>query len=115
LPELAPLAAADLLCDGCLSARRSGLCRHCSIRECALGRGLEGCHECERFPCTMIDEFPVPVGRQVILRAVPYRRAHRTGAWMLAEEERYRCPECGHSLFRGAARCSGCGFEVSVD
>ena len=115
LPELAPLAAEDLLCDGCLSERRSKFCRRCAIRECVLERGYVGCHECEQFPCELVDEFPVPVGRQVILRAVPYRRAHGTSRWMQAEDERYRCPGCGHGLFRGARHCGGCGVEVSVD
>ena len=115
LPELEPLAGEDLLCDGCLSERRSKFCRQCAIRECVRQKGYTGCQECEQFPCVLVDEFPVPVGRQVILRAIPYRRAHGTAGWMRAEEERYRCPECGHGLFRGARRCAACGVEVSVD
>ncbi len=115
LPELAPLTAEDLLCDGCLSERRSKFCRQCAIRECVLDRRHAGCHECADFPCEMIDRFPIPVGRQVILRAVPFRQVHGTRAWMMAEEERYRCPDCGTALFRGATRCSGCGTELNLD
>lgn len=115
LPELTPLTAEDLLCDGCLSERRSKLCRQCAVRECVLDRGHAGCHECSRFPCQLVDDFPIAVGRQVILRAVPFRREHGTREWMVAEEERYRCPECGAGLFRGATRCASCSTEVSLD
>lgn len=115
LPELAPLATEDLLCHGCLSDRRSRFCRQCAIRACVLESKYAGCHECDQFPCVLVGEFPVPVGRQVILRAIPYRRVHGTERWMRAEEERYRCPECGHGLFRGSRRCAQCGAAVSVD
>ena len=115
LPELAPLSAADLLCDGCLSARRSVFCRECSIRECAQTKALQGCHECGDFPCALIDAFPVPVGKKVILRAIPTWRSHGTQEWLLAEERRYRCPECGGALFRGARSCPHCRAPVDVD
>ena len=115
LPEVAPLTADDLLCDGCQSERRSVLCRRCSIRECVGEKGPMGCHQCPEFPCALIDEFPVPVGKKVILRAIPYRREHGTEEWILAEEERYECPACGSRLYRGAQRCPHCKSPVDVD
>jgi hypothetical protein len=115
LSEMAPLTPDDLLCDGCLSTRRSVFCRECSIRECTQQKGFQGCHKCPDFPCPLIDEFPVPVGKKVILRAIPYWRAHGTEQWTLAEEQRYRCPGCGHRLFRGAKWCDHCKSPVDVD
>jgi hypothetical protein len=114
-PEIAAATADELLCDGCLSARRSVFCRECSIRACTQQKGFEGCHECPGFPCSLIDEFPLPVGRKVILRAIPYWRTHGTEQWILAEEKRYRCPECGQRLFRGARQCRHCKAPVDVD
>jgi hypothetical protein len=76
VPEIAAATADELLCDGCPATRRSVFCRECAIRECVQRKSLEGCHECSEFPCALIDEFPLPVGRKVILRAVPYRRTH---------------------------------------
>jgi hypothetical protein len=76
---------------------------------------LEGCHQCPDFSCSLIDQFPLPVGKSVILRAIPYRRAHGTEQWVLAEEQRYHCPECGQKLFRGARQCRHCHAPVDVD
>jgi hypothetical protein len=67
------------------------------------------------FPCSLIDEFPLPVGKKVILRAVPYWRTHGTEQWILAEEKRYRCLECGQKLFRGDKQCHQCKCPVNVD
>jgi hypothetical protein len=63
---------------GCLSTRRSVFCRECAIRECTQQKGFQGCHECPEFPCSLIDEFPLPVGKKVILRAIPYWRTYGT-------------------------------------
>ena len=115
LPEIAPRTPDELLCDGCLSTRRSVFCQECSIRECTQQKGYQGCHECPDFPCLLVDQFPMPVGKKVILRAVPYWRTHGTEQWILAEEERYRCPECGQKLFRGAKQCRHCKAPVDVD
>jgi hypothetical protein len=114
-PEFASVPPGELLCDGCLSTRRFPFCQECSIRECAQGSGYQGCHQCPDFPCFRIDEFPMPEGRIVILRAIPYRRTHGTEAWVLAEETRYRCPDCGQKLFRGAKQCVQCRAVVELD
>ena len=114
-PEMAGLPPEELLCDGCLSTRRSVLCQQCSIRQCIQIKGYSSCHECADFPCSLIDEFPMPVGKKVILRAIPYWRDHGTEEWIRAEEERYRCPECGGRLFRGARQCPECNMSVNVD
>ena len=115
LPEMASVSADDLLCDGCLSARRSVFCRECSIRECVREKGFQGCHECTDFPCQFVEEFSIPVGKKVIVRTIPYWRTHGTEQWVAAEEKRYRCPECGERLFRGAQQCGRCKSPVDVD
>jgi hypothetical protein len=115
LPEMACMPADELLCDGCLSPRKSVFCRECSIRECTQRKGFQGCHECADFPCSFVDEFPIPVGKKVILRAIPYWRTHGTEQWISAEEKRYRCPECEQRLFRGAKQCRHCKSPVDVD
>jgi hypothetical protein len=115
LGEKRTLTAADLACDGCRSERISWFCRECAIRDCSMEKGFEGCYECGDFPCGLINEFPIPVGKRVIMRAVPYWREHGTVAWVRAEERRYVCPACDGSLYRGARNCPGCGLEVAVD
>ncbi|GAH84128.1 unnamed protein product, partial [marine sediment metagenome] len=67
------------------------------------------------FPCKFINNFPIPVGKKVILRAIPFRREHGTEKYVEAEMNRYHCPECGNQLFREAKRCNKCKVPVNVD
>jgi len=48
-------------------------------------------------------------------RAIPEWRKLGTEEWVKAQEQRYMCPECENSLFRGAQRCNKCGITVNVD
>jgi predicted RNA-binding Zn-ribbon protein involved in translation (DUF1610 family) len=63
----------------------------------------------------LIEEFPIPVGKKVILRAIPYWREKGTEKWFRDEEARYICPECGHKLFRGAKRRNRCKTPIDLD
>ena len=114
-PELAGARPEELLCEGCLSDRRFPFCRDCAIRDCTQQKGYQACTQCPDFPCALIDQFPIPVGKKVILRSIPYWRTHGTEQWIAAEKERYRCPDCGHRLFRGARQCAHCYSPVDVD
>ncbi len=105
----------DLKCEGCLSDRVSLFCRSCSIKACTQEKGYSGCHECDDFPCDFIDNFPMPVGKKVILRAIPYRQEHGTKKWVYDEEARYVCPDCGQKVFRGAKRCNKCKITIDLD
>lgn len=114
-PEIASVSPDELWCDGCLSTRKFVFCKECSIRDCTQRKGYQGCHECNDFPCDLVDEFPMPVGKKVILRTIPYWREHGTEAWIQGEDERYRCTKCGSRLFRGARQCEYCQLSVDVD
>lgn len=115
VPDGDNLSTDDLECEGCLSDNTSIFCKVCNIKDCTRSKGYEGCHECDDFPCQYIDEFPIPVGKKVIQRVIPYWREHGTEKWVSDEEARYICPECGHMLFRGAKRCNKCKTEVDLD
>jgi predicted RNA-binding Zn-ribbon protein involved in translation (DUF1610 family) len=105
----------DLVCEGCLSENVFGYCRVCPIKSCTREKGYEGCHQCAEFPCAHIANFPMPVGKKVMLRAIPQWRELGTGKWVEAELARYHCPSCGHELFRGAKRCRNCKEPVDQD
>lgn len=105
----------EVRCQGCLSEDLFLYCRVCPIRSCCEEKGIEGCHQCDDFPCQYIDNFPMPVGKKVIMRAIPAWRELGTEAWVEEEERRYHCPYCGYPLFRGAKRCRDCGKEIDVD
>ena len=115
IPQLDKLTTEDLKCDGCMSDRVSVFCRVCAIKSCTKEKGYTGCHECTDFPCSHVESFPMPVGKKVIMRAIPYWREHGTEKWVRDEEARYLCPGCGHHLFRGAKRCNKCKLPVNVD
>ncbi len=105
----------EVHCLGCMSDTRWKFCDQCLIRDCAQGKGYVGCHECDDWPCTYIDNFPIEVGQKVIMRAIPQWREMGTEGWVEAEEKRYLCPECGTALFRGAKRCRQCKTPVDLD
>ena len=105
----------DIQCKGCLSDDPFGYCKICPIKTCVAEKNYEGCHQCDDFPCETIEGFPLPVGKKVILRAIPQWREMGTEAWVAAEEARYHCPECGKSIFRGAKRCRECKTPVDQD
>ena len=115
---LAPLfgvSPEDIRCEGCLSDEPFAYCTTCPIRSCTSQKEYEGCHQCDEFPCKHIEGFPVPVGKKVILRAVPYRREFGTEKWVHHEQARYVCPECGNKVFRGAVKCNQCKAKLNLD
>jgi hypothetical protein len=115
LPDSENLSVEDIHCKGCLSDEPFYFCRDCNIKDCATKKGYKGCHQCKDFPCKLIEEFSIPLGKKVILRAIPYWREVGTKKWVKAEEARYICPECGNKLFRGAKRCNRCKTPVDLD
>ena len=115
LPNSETLTTADIHCGGCRSDDLFMHCRQCEIRDCAQARGISGCHACGEFPCAHIENFSMNVGRQVILRCVPYRRKVGTEKWIRDEEARYHCPDCGNRVFRGAMKCNRCKSKLDLD
>ncbi len=115
LPGSENLTAADIQCEGCLSEKPFLYCRVCHVKECTRSKGYMGCHECDDFPCELIEKFPIPVGKKVIARAIPHWREVGSEKYVRDEEARYQCPECGHRLFRGARRCNKCKISVDLD
>ncbi|MFH1027383.1 MAG: DUF3795 domain-containing protein, partial [Pseudomonadota bacterium] len=85
LPNSESLSTDDIQCRGCLSDQLFMHCRQCEIRKCTKEKGCTGCHQCETFPCQHIDEFPMTVGKKVILRAIPYWREVGTEKWIQDE------------------------------
>ena len=106
----------EIACTGCLS---DGIvfpvCRACPIKKCCAEKNIDGCYQCDDFPCKFINNFPVPIAKKVMMRTIPFWRDHGTEKFVEEEEKRYHCPNCGSPLFRGAKRCNKCKTEVDVD
>ncbi|MBN2542159.1 DUF3795 domain-containing protein [bacterium] len=54
-----PLKLEDINCDGCLPFAKKLLpfCNECTVRICALDKGVENCAYCDDYPCQKL-EFP---------------------------------------------------------
>ncbi len=115
LPGSENMTTKDIRCQGCCSDELFLHCKQCFIRDCVQKKQIKGCHECDDFPCDYIENFPMTVGRKVIMRCVPYRRKHGTKKWIKDEEARYYCPECGNKVFRGVVKCNQCKTELDLD
>ena len=115
MPNSENLTVEDIQCNGCLSNKQFLHCRKCEIKNCVLEKGYKGCHQCDEFPCKYIENFPMTLGKKVILRAIPYWRQVGTQKWIQDEEARYICPKCGNKVFRGAVRCNKCKTDLDLD
>ena len=115
LPDHEKLSTEKIQCNGCLSNNLFMHSKRCEIRECTQKKGYTGCHQCDEFPCQYIDNFPMTVGKKVILRAIPYWREFGTKKWIKDEESRYICFECGNKVFRGVAKCNQCKVKLDLD
>lgn len=95
-------------CKGCLSDTVFSYCGVCPIKRCALEKKLQGCFQCDEFPCSLIESFPVAEGKKNILRSVPLWKKLGTEEWIAHEKMLFSCKNCGAALFRGARKCRSC-------
>jgi hypothetical protein len=112
-------------CLGCMQSDPSkklyGLCSMCKVRACVISKGYYSCHQCEQFPCSLLENFPLATGYRVMKRAISIWRekvaehGDEKGSveWARGECERYHCSSCGSPLFRGAQRCRVCKKPVA--
>jgi len=112
-------------CYGCMQAdppkKLFSLCKECNIRECIKSKGYYSCHQCEEWPCSKIENFPIATGIRVMKRTIPIWRdkvaelGQEDGSieWARSECERYHCPSCGKPLLRGAQQCRTCKRSVA--
>ncbi len=114
-------------CRGCMQPDPPGklyaFCKDCSMRNCVRDKGYYSCHQCDKWPCDMVENFGLATGKRVMKRTIPLWRekvaAHGdekgSEAWARTECERYHCSDCGNPLFRGAQRCRACGKDVAAE
>lgn len=115
----------ETACLGCMQPdppkKLYGVCNVCKVRDCVKSKGYYSCHQCEEWPCSMIQNFPLATGARVMRRTIPIWRAKvaeygdEKGSveWVRSECERYHCSSCGKPLFRGAQRCRVCKKPVA--
>jgi hypothetical protein len=111
-------------CKGCMQSELLfEYCSTCPIRDCVKKKEFYSCYQCQDFPCKFQKRFAFPVGRKVMLRAIPewreccskYGREKGNIEFAQSQINRYKCPTCGAPLFRGAKRCRECKSPTEVD
>ena len=80
-------------CPGC---KNENICGNCNIKECAAGRKISSCAECDSFPCELVLEFGndgVPHHLQALdnLRVI---RAQGYASWFEGFKKNLQC-SCG--------------------
>ena len=98
----------NIVCEGCLSGKTFQFVKICPVKACAQKKNLEGCHECDDFPCNNIKNFPMEIAINGILESVPLRKVLGTERWVAEVEKHYTCSKCGTLLYRHATECSNC-------
>ena len=112
-------------CLGCMqedpTKKLYGLCSMCKIRDCVKSKQYYSCHQCEEWPCQLVENFGFATGIRVMKQTIPLWRENvaeygdEKGSveWARAECKRYHCSYCGKPLFRGAHRCRACKKPVA--
>ena len=115
----------DTACTGCMQAEPPEClyeyCKICKIRDCVKSKEFYSCHQCEEWPCDLIENFGLATGVRVMKRTIPVWRekvaehGDEKGSieWARHECDRYHCSSCGSPLFRGAQRCRVCKKTVA--
>ncbi len=109
-----------LQCDGCLSGGTlAAHCQTCSIRLCAANtQNNDRCSECASLPCyritNLINQGDYPHRDEYLPNLA---KIHEMGVqeWVIYEEARWSCPQCGGAISWYDTRCTGCGTARSKD
>jgi hypothetical protein len=102
----------NIACEGCMSDKTFQFATACPIRACAQKKSLQGCHQCDDFPCNIIGNFPIEAARNNILKSIPRWKELGTERWVSEVEKRYTCSKCGTLLHRYADKCSNCQSPI---
>jgi predicted RNA-binding Zn-ribbon protein involved in translation (DUF1610 family) len=104
-------------CNGCSSPHEEQWvnCQDCHFKQCQRRRGIENCAQCGDFEtcpdykgAVKFTEYRGENMREGVRRIA----AGEGEAWLLEQEQRWSCPECGHSLMWYDNNCRGCGKKV---
>ena len=105
------------LCYGCKSGQPTGYCAICGIKACARDRAHEFCNECSEYgACGLIEKFLKDTNwpyQQIASSNMESIRQHGLSKWLEAQEQRWRCADCGASHSWWDEACPRCGHAVA--
>jgi hypothetical protein len=118
-----PFKPKPIICEGCGSDTVFGGCAICPFRKCARKRGVIAlCMECDRYPCFRHYLFGLLAKIFRIQKKLPHQktmaenleriRALGTDAWLVEQDAKWRCPDCGEPYSWYLSACRGCGRSL---
>ena len=104
-------------CQGCRGQEENqpAYCKRCKIRDCALSRGFDFCFECASFPCSLVKQIDKRYRLRYHVSLIENGiRIQSAGAeqFLLEDEQKWTCPECGGVICMHDRLCSACGREM---
>ena len=112
-------------CLGCMQSTPSpkiyDFCRTCKARNCVLARGYYSCHQCDEWPCSMLESWPFEPGKNLVKKTIPLWRAkvsqygdeEGSVEWARAVCELHHCPSCGKAFHKYAQQCRSCNQSLA--
>ncbi len=104
-------------CYGCKSEQPTGYCAVCGIKACARGKGYEFCNECSEYStCALMQKFLNDANwpyQQMVSNNMESIQRNGLPKWLEAQEQRWRCPNCGTSHSWWDETCPQCGHAVA--
>ena len=108
---------AEKPCYGCKSEAPAGHCAECAIKACDQSKGYEFCIECvEISTCEKMQhfihdpEYPNGLGVMKNMERIQWVGVE---TWLVEQERRWRCGNCGNSYFWYDDTCPNCGQPVA--
>jgi len=100
-------------CTGCRPRDKkcAFLKKRCNL---LLGGQVQYCYECKDYPCenlNKIDKRYRTLFRMSMIENLKYIRAKGVRQFLLQEEERWKCPECGEVICCHNGICFNCGLN----
>lgn len=111
------LPEGELACTGCKSDLVYTPCRMCTIRECAISRGVVHCGECPEHPCKIYRRWQkasllVPHVSEATANLYDLK-VLGSERWREMQEKRWSCDECKTAFSWYTKTCRNCGASLT--
>ncbi len=104
----------EMRCLGCRSEKLSQFCLNCKFVECAAGKGIDFCVECDEFPCAELKEFQCARAHRIELwEDFAMIKELGCAAWLEQVRQKYACSVCSTLNSAYDPVCRKCGNEPS--
>jgi hypothetical protein len=101
---------AEVQCQGCQNLGKDCWGKGCTIKSCAVSKGVKFCNECALFPCENLCAC-AEIYQDIPLIQLQELNEGGPEKWMEKIKERWTCPNCGGRVEAGTMRCWSCNFN----